>query len=829
LSALTLSLFDSLTSTAPRAISSTFPEWAAHLQAHYSRPYPSKDTVPGFAPAEWSPGFGRGLAGIARMHAVVLDIDDAAPLDVERLVAGPLRAYQHIVYSTWSHPEAAARGLCKFRVLLPLARPVSSDEWPALWRRIAYHLGGGVARRVQGARVEGSGLTDGACKDAAHFYYVPSQPPDSGRPPIFHVHLGGALLDPGAVLAWPDAPEDAPAPTVERLLLDAGELTAQGPKRAALGAAFALLARGEAFAEGERDATAWHIACELVRRYPLARVDLLATVFERSRAAMALANPADHLSPEQILGKLARARDAVEEDRRAREAEIIEVTEAFRRVQGWQANEQLPGAAGLLACVLSDGTRLPIGCPEIRDANEVALAYHVLARMGAPCVTAGGATYLYRPDLGVWRPLSTDDLERRVLELEGRPHRGIGGRPGLVRLSQRTLGAVVRVVRQATSAGAAWFLSGAPGVAFADGFVGADLALRPHDPCNRALHRVEGPFDPNATAPVWSNTVRDILAVVDEPVYLDEVERSPEAETEDKVRALEEWIGAALLGAATRLHRALVLVGNPGTGKSTLGSAIAALWAPEVTCGVQPPRFSDPVWAAELAGMGLNYLGEADAGMVRDPSHIKAAITGDEIMGAPKYEKPFKFRPRAAQLWCYNVLPIYLDDSSAIAVRMLVLRCEQTFRDTSRDDVTRGQRLAEETAQIASRCLVAGARALRRGRHELPASARAEIAAWSESSNPVREWLSAHTSPCAPGDGATLDELHFAYRTWVEGLGRDRSVPTPQGLGQRLRSMGYRQSRRQNGLQRTMRWSVQIKTSAASAAIAATVRPAVRP
>ncbi|HEV7665622.1 MAG TPA: hypothetical protein VGQ62_18970, partial [Chloroflexota bacterium] len=103
----------------------------------------------------WSPtryvdsAVSRGDAGVASLSCLVFDLDKVPP-DPTRL--GSL---YWIAHTTWSHSTDAPR----WRVVLPLSRPVPAADWRETWQRAHAAL---------------CPEADPSCKDPSREYYLPS-------------------------------------------------------------------------------------------------------------------------------------------------------------------------------------------------------------------------------------------------------------------------------------------------------------------------------------------------------------------------------------------------------------------------------------------------------------------------------------------------------------------------------------------------------------------------------------------------------------------------------------------------------------------------------
>lgn len=91
---------------------------------------------------------------VVDVHLAVLDMDDGHPIadEIERW-----RGHAFAVHTSWSHTEAHP----KFRVVLPLARPVTA----ALWPRVFQHL-----------QVRCKGTIDPQTKNADRIFFLPAVP-----------------------------------------------------------------------------------------------------------------------------------------------------------------------------------------------------------------------------------------------------------------------------------------------------------------------------------------------------------------------------------------------------------------------------------------------------------------------------------------------------------------------------------------------------------------------------------------------------------------------------------------------------------------------------
>jgi hypothetical protein len=131
---------------------------------------PSKDGK-AWSPVTYLPGTTRGKANVDQVFALVLDLDHGGDYWVL------LEGRELVAHTTYQHTPAAPR----WRVTLPLTRPVSGADWPAFWLRANAFFGGCV---------------DPATKDASRLFYLPSCPPGAQHEEKWQ---HGTLLDPDSL------------------------------------------------------------------------------------------------------------------------------------------------------------------------------------------------------------------------------------------------------------------------------------------------------------------------------------------------------------------------------------------------------------------------------------------------------------------------------------------------------------------------------------------------------------------------------------------------------------------------------------------------------
>lgn len=80
-----------------------------------------------WSPAHYRPGATkRGSDGVTHVSCLVLDYDDGTAI---REATTTWSSWFHLVYTTWSHTPTSPR----FRLVLPLAFAVASEDWPSVW------------------------------------------------------------------------------------------------------------------------------------------------------------------------------------------------------------------------------------------------------------------------------------------------------------------------------------------------------------------------------------------------------------------------------------------------------------------------------------------------------------------------------------------------------------------------------------------------------------------------------------------------------------------------------------------------------------------------
>lgn len=270
--------FDSLTHTRGQGSMLSAEDMLGGLTSRCARPLvtAAKETLPLWSPVAFAGGQ-RSRAGVTLVYALVLDYD--APGSTLNAVGRVWSDYTGLAHTSWSHgatdlhgEPCAARECC--RVVLPLARPVTAAEYPALWRWAA-------------DRSAAAGLpVDPHARDASRAWYVPARHPD--RASVAHVLLGGgsaAWLGPDGPLAV-SAPEALPPPPpTSPGVRTAPPSAATGPRpgvpspAGALAFAVAHAAELAPSVAGQGgDVSLYNAACTLRRGYALTEADAMAAL-----------------------------------------------------------------------------------------------------------------------------------------------------------------------------------------------------------------------------------------------------------------------------------------------------------------------------------------------------------------------------------------------------------------------------------------------------------------------------------------------------------------------------------------------------------------------
>lgn len=212
------------------------------------RSYAGKESHPGWSPATFR-GDQRANATVEQVSAIAWDYDNneaktgtATLDDVRRRWAGCF-GFLHATRS--STPQAP-----RWRLVLPLARPVSSAERMVLWRALRDRAGSGV---------------DESTSDSARFWFAPGV----SELTAWHAEiLEGEPLDPDAIIAAAVAESRSapvsPPPSAERVDVDA-----KTEKRAR-----AYLSKCDAAIQGSNGSRALFLACFKLRGFGLSLDDV---------------------------------------------------------------------------------------------------------------------------------------------------------------------------------------------------------------------------------------------------------------------------------------------------------------------------------------------------------------------------------------------------------------------------------------------------------------------------------------------------------------------------------------------------------------------------
>ena len=677
----------------------------------------------------------RALSNVESVHFLMFDFDDVQVSRPSEAL-GFLRDYTLIAHSSYSHGMPGSTGM-RFRVFVPLLRPVNAEEYSVLW--------GHVFRELEYK-------PDAACKDASRLNFLRRERhPDATKAPFFHYHTA-QLLDPDAMQV--DALVETERMRTEERKQRQAELTRwresnSGSEHGWIDGALQYISPSEYHT--------WRDVGMALKR--AGEEEGLSRAFAIWDAWSSGSDKYDQRTAQKIWDSFRGAGPSG--------AVTLGTVWHLAALGGWSppvAEAVKISEDDLWGEDWGNPVKPPTVKKTLKSDSDHYLCEHALERYGFATSRVcwdGNAWQVYDDGVGVF-DTSDNVVYRAVHELHGSPiemppkldKNGVEKIETKYLNAKHSLCTAVEAKSRIMATRSDFHDARARGLAFSDGFFCSVRGeILPHSPSHRATVSMGIAFPAHSDAPVWEQTLRETLSA-------------------DDAQTLEEYLGICLLGRATEFQRALFMTGHGSNGKSTIVDAATRCFPDESICHVSPHHLASQraeYHLMEIRGRLINVVSEVSDRELRDASSYKSLVSGDPTSGRPPFGQVCRFRPVAGHVFVCNRLPSTSDSSDGFWRRAIVINFERQFTGQSVDP-TRPMRLAAERSGITARLIAAGLNAIERGTIAISTTATESAREWRIASTPVLAFL-IEIAPDMFGRIA-FGDLYKKYKNWAEENGR---------------------------------------------------------
>ncbi len=411
------------------------------------------------------------------------------------------------------------------------------------------------------------------------------------------------------------------------------------------------------------------------------------------------------------------------------------------------------------------------------DHVEIAERLVRTLRAESPAVFTDGHFYQYSESSGIFAVVDPARLSQIVQALAGTKVKS-SKRPLAIRASDVS-GALKLASDQAAEL--EFFASARRGVAFVDCFVevtAEKIVQHEHSPNHRARFAYQFGYQSNREP-------TKLLAFFRE-VFLGD------ADADQKVALFQEYLGASLLGLATKYQKVIVKIGDGSNGKGVAAKIAEACMPPGSVCAIPPQDMGQEYRRAMLAGKLINIVSELPEADILDSESWKAIVAGDTMTGRGIRKDPFSFRPIAGHIYAANRLPGTTDQSHGFWRRILVMAFLRIFAEHEQNPNLADEIISTETPAIVAWILRGAQRLLAQGTYTVPQSTKDALEKWRTQADQVRAfvdaWCKRLPDDARLSDGTQPDALYRSYRGWSSENGH-RPVAS-NTFGERMRLLG---------------------------------------
>ena len=301
--------------------------------------------------------------------------------------------------------------------------------------------------------------------------------------------------------------------------------------------------------------------------------------------------------------------------------------------------------------------------------------------------------------------------------------------------------------------------------------------LRPHDPSDLITKMLPVKFEPDATCPVWADTIEKIMGV-----------------DQDKIDFLKRVFGYSLTGLIIE-QCMFVFYGSGANGKSTILEVFRELlagYAMHTTTASLLGSSGSPI-RNDLARLnGARFVSAVEIGMGKklDEALVKQLTGGDQVTARFLYNEFFEYKPEFKLFIAANHKPDIQGVDHGIWRRIHLIPFDVTI-PTEEIDRNLPSKLRAELPGILA-WAVKGCREWQEQGLNVPASISSATAAYRAEMDIIAEFL---TDCCTlqGSDKTPLGTLYAAYTEWAGNACQD--AVGKKIFGNLMRQKGYTQSK----------------------------------
>ena len=300
--------------------------------------------------------------------------------------------------------------------------------------------------------------------------------------------------------------------------------------------------------------------------------------------------------------------------------------------------------------------------------------------------------------------------------------------------------------------------------------------LKGFDALDFIRYQLPFPYDPQATCPLFTNFLNEVL---------------PDIESQ---QVLSEFVASTFIKPSRlKLEKALILFGSGANGKSVFFEVIMALLGKENVSNYSLSSLTNEngYARAELANKLLNYVSELHGKMKSDV--FKQLSSGEPIEARSPYGRPYIVSDYAKFIFNCNQLPTDIEQTEGFFRRFIIVPFMKTIPESMQDKELSKKIISSELSGIFNWVQLGLQRVLSKKDYSNCLASEIKVMEYKKSSNSVLLFLEDSGYISSVKNEIKLKDIYLEYITFCSQNGY-RSI-SGNSFSDNLRSSGFEVAR----------------------------------